>query len=149
VSATSSASQDVRLASGAFTKTPYGLEWATFPTSTGALEALNADALDLAVDIQATAPLFAQANAKTPWTRRNAPIRLIAAAEPPPGGLGIFVRTGSGIRSMADLKGRKVAYSRGSNSTGVPERRGRRARHRSAHHAQRSVNREGRGPRRR
>lgn len=116
VSATSSASQDVRLASGAFTKTPYGLEWATFPTSTGALEALNADALDLAVDIQATAPLFAQANAKTPWTRRNAPIRLIAAAEPPPGGLGIFVRTGSGIRSMADLKGRKVAYSRGSNS---------------------------------
>jgi sulfonate transport system substrate-binding protein len=116
-SPTSTASQDIRLASGAFERTPYTIEWASFPTSTGVLEALNAGALDLAVDIQSTAPLFAQANAGTPWTRKSAPFRLVAAALPPAeGGVGIYVRTDSGIDSVKDLRSRKVAYTKGSSA---------------------------------
>jgi sulfonate transport system substrate-binding protein len=116
-SPTSTASQDIRLASKAFERTPYRIEWAAFPTSTGVLEALNAGALDLAVDIQSTAPLFAQANAKTPWTRKTAPFRVIAAALPPvEGGVGIYVRTGTGIDSVKDLRGKKVVYSKGSSA---------------------------------
>ncbi|MBM3692271.1 MAG: hypothetical protein FJW77_03085 [Actinobacteria bacterium] len=116
-SPTSTATQDIRLASKAFERTPYRIEWAAFPTSTGVLEALNADALDLAVDIQSTAPLFAQANAKTPWTRKTAPFRAIAAALPPvEGGVGIYVQTGTGIDSVKDLRGKKVAYSKGSSA---------------------------------
>ncbi len=116
-SPTSTASQDIRLASKAFDRTPYRIEWAAFPTSTGVLEALNAGALDLAVDIQSTAPLFAQANARTPWTRATAPFRIIAAALPPAeGGVGIYVRTDSGIDTVKELRGRKVAYAKGSSA---------------------------------
>lgn len=116
-SPTSSASQDIRLASKAFEGTPYTIQWSTFTTSTAALEALNAGAVDLAVDIQSTTPLSAQASAKTPWTKKTAPFRLVAAALPPPaGGNGVYVRTDGSVSSVKDLKGKKVAYTRGSGA---------------------------------
>jgi sulfonate transport system substrate-binding protein len=109
--------QDIRIASGAFDHTPYQIKWATFPTGTGALEALNAGAIDMAIDLQAPSSIFAQAGAKEPWTRATAPFKIVGAALPPPaGGPVIGVRADAGIRKVADLKGKKVAYSKGTTS---------------------------------
>jgi sulfonate transport system substrate-binding protein len=112
-----SSSQDIRLASGAFDHTPYQIKWATFPTGLATLEALNAGALDMAIDVQAPGPILAQAGAKEPWTRTTAPFKIVRATVPPPGlGPEIGVHADSGIRKVADLEGKKVAYQKGTTA---------------------------------
>jgi len=112
-----SSTQDIRLASGAFDHTPYAIKWASFPSSTATLEALNAGAIDVTPDTQATAVIVAQAGAKTPWTRSSAPLKIVGASVPPTdAGVVIGVHTGSGIKKIADLKGKKVTYVPGGPS---------------------------------
>jgi len=109
--------QDIRLASGAFDKTPYAIKWAQFNGSTQSLEALNAGALDLIPDGMALNIVLAQAGAKTPWTRDTAPFTIISASEAPPSsGAMIAVHPDSHIKTVKDLKGKKVTYVRGGVS---------------------------------
>ena len=117
--------QDIRLASGAFEKTPYEIKWAVFNGSTQSLEALNAGAIDLIPDGMALNIILAQAGAKTPWTRETAPFTLISASEAPPeSGAAIAVRSDSGIKNVKDLNGKKVTYVRAAcRSSGGRSRR--------------------------
>ncbi len=106
---------DVRMASGAFDNTPYDIKWVPFPT--GSLEALNAGAIDLVVDTMALNVVLAQGGAKEPWTRATAPFTIIGASvAPPEAGAVIGVHPGSGIKTVKDLKGKKVTYVRGGVS---------------------------------
>jgi sulfonate transport system substrate-binding protein len=109
--------QDIWLASKAFDNTPYAIKWALLSSSTLRLEALSAGAVDVAADTMATSLMIAQSGAKTPWTRSTVPFTAVAASvAPPAAGAVIGVRPGSGIRKVADLKGKKVSYARGGVS---------------------------------
>ena len=109
--------QDVRLASGAFENTPYEIKWAVFSGSSAALEAMNAGAIDLTPETMALNVILQQAAAKTPWTRETAPFTIVTAGEAPPeSGAVIGVHPNSGIKSVKDLKGKKVTYVRGGVS---------------------------------
>lgn len=87
---------------------PLGIrpEWREFPGGPQLLEALNVKAIDFGVAGE-TPPIFAQ----------SAGVQLVYLAyEPPaPAGEAIVVHKDSPIRSVADLKGRKVALNKGSN----------------------------------
>jgi sulfonate transport system substrate-binding protein len=84
----------------------YKVSWAEFPAGPQLLEALNAGAIDFGSTGEAP-PIFAQ----------TAGDRLLYVGHEPPAPLGeaILVPKGSTIRTVADLKGRKVALNKGSN----------------------------------
>ena len=84
----------------------YRVTWAEFPAGPQLLEALNAGAIDFGSTGEAP-PIFAQA----------AGARLAYVAHEPPAPLGeaILVPKASPLRSVADLKGKKVALNKGSN----------------------------------
>jgi sulfonate transport system substrate-binding protein len=98
----------VMLASGALAGAPYQVEWSEFPAAQHLLEAIGAGAVD--VGLVGDAPfMFAY--------QSGSHIRAIGAqfvAVRPPGALALIVPQGSPVRSLADLKGRKVATTRGS-----------------------------------
>jgi sulfonate transport system substrate-binding protein len=84
----------------------YKVEWKEFPAGPPLLEALNAGAIDFGQTGE-TPPVFAQA-AGVPF--------VYAGYEPPaPKGEAILVPGDSSIKSIADLKGKKVALNKGSN----------------------------------
>ena len=84
----------------------YKVEWSEFPSGPPLLEALNAGAIDFGHAGEAP-PIFAQA-ASTQF--------LYVAHEPPaPKGEAILVPKNSPLKSVADLKGKKVALNKGSN----------------------------------
>ncbi|MBK1656648.1 ABC transporter substrate-binding protein [Paracraurococcus ruber] len=90
-------------ASGAGRDLPYRIEWSEFPAAAPLLEALNAGALDLGYQGDlAFLTVFAA----------GAPLRGIGVARPSPAGQGILVRDDR-IRSLADLRGRRIAGNRG------------------------------------
>ena len=97
--------QSVMKAAGVLDGLPYRLEWNQFAAAAPLLEALNADAVDLAFagDAPATFALAAGLQA-----RIISPIRTSGA------GTAILVGKDSPIRSVADLKGRTIAVNRGS-----------------------------------
>jgi len=84
----------------------YSVEWTEFPGGPQLLEALNAGAVDFGSTGE-TPPIFAQA--------ANAPLVYIAHEPPAPRGEAILVPKDSPIKSVADLKGKKVAFNKGSN----------------------------------
>lgn len=85
----------------------YKVAWSEFPAGPQLLEALNAGAIDLGSTGEAP-PIFAQAS--------NAARLSYVAHEPPaPRGEAILLPRNSGLKSVADLKGRKVALNKGSN----------------------------------
>ncbi len=89
-------------ASGIEQSLPYKIEWSEFGAASPLLEALNAGALDLGHQGDfAFATVFAA----------GAPIKAIGASRARPAGQAILVRDPA-IRSVADLKGRKVAGNR-------------------------------------
>ncbi len=111
------APQALRLQSKAFNGTPYTISWVEFPSGDQGLQALNAGATDLQLQMQTPNAVIAQANAKTPWTSADAPFSVIGAFRyASTTGIDIIVSGGSGINSVADLKGKKVAFSKGSSS---------------------------------
>ena len=84
----------------------YKVEWTEFPGGPQLLEALNAGAVDFGSTGE-TPPIFAQA--------ANAPLVYIAHEPPAPRGEAILVPKDSPIKSVAELKGKKVAFNKGSN----------------------------------
>lgn len=97
-------------ASGALEKrlAPQGVtvQWTEFPAGPQLLEALNGGSLDFGITGEAP-PVFAQA----------AGVRFVYVAvdRPAPQGEAILVAKDSPIRTIADLKGKRVAFNRGSN----------------------------------
>jgi sulfonate transport system substrate-binding protein len=83
------------------------IKWVEFPAGPQMLEALNVDSIDLGStgDIP---PLFAQA--------AGADLLYVGSEPPKPQAEVILVPTDSPIHSVADLKGHKVAFQKGSSS---------------------------------
>lgn len=108
--------QATRLASGAFDNLPFTLKWAEFSSGDDALAAMLADRVDIQ-EAQPTALVVLAAAAATPWTTESSPVKVVGALRyGTPEGIQIVVPEGSPIRTVADLRGKKVAYSRGSSS---------------------------------
>ncbi|MDB5617740.1 sulfonate ABC transporter substrate-binding protein [Tardiphaga sp.] len=84
----------------------FGVKWVEFPSGPPLLEAINVGALDFGNTGEAP-PIFAQA--------AGAPIRYVAYEPPAPKGEAILVPKDSPLKSVADLKGKKVALNKGSN----------------------------------
>jgi len=80
--------------------------WTEFPSGPPLLEALNVGAIDFGNTGEAP-PIFAQA--------AGAPIQYVAYEPPAPKGEAILVPKDSPLKSVADLKGKKVALNKGSN----------------------------------
>jgi sulfonate transport system substrate-binding protein len=92
-------------ASGQLKDVPYQIEWFNFPAAQPLGEALNAGAIDIGG--LGDAPLiFAYA--------AGARVRAVAATRSQPVDLAILVPAGSLIKSAADLKGKRIATTRGS-----------------------------------
>ncbi len=85
----------------------YKVTWAEFPFGPPLLEAINAGAIDFGHTGEAP-PVFAQA--------AGSAIVYVANEPPAPEGEALLVPKDSPIKSVAELKGKKVAYAKGSNS---------------------------------
>lgn len=96
------------LSSGVLQGAPYRVEWSEFPAAQNLLEAIGAGAVD--VGLAGDAPFqFAYQSGQ--------PIRAIGAlaVRPrPAGALAILVPHGSAIHAVTDLKGKRIATTRGS-----------------------------------
>lgn len=84
----------------------YSVVWTEFPAGPQLLEALNVGAIDFGNTGEAP-PIFAQA--------AGAPIRYVAYEPPAPKGEAILVPKDSPLKTVADLKGKKVGLNKGSN----------------------------------
>ena len=84
----------------------YSVSWTEFPSGPPLLEALNVGAIDLGIAGE-TPPIFAQA--------AGAPLVYLAYDPPAPSGEAILVPKDSPLKSVADLRGKKVALNKGSN----------------------------------
>ncbi len=82
------------------------VQWTEFPGGPQLLEALNVGAIDFGTTGEAP-PVFAQA--------AGADLLYVAHEPPAPLSEAILVRQDSPIRSVAELKGQKVALNKGSN----------------------------------
>ena len=98
-------------AAGTLDKTlaPLGftVAWSEFLSGPPLLEALNAGAIDFGITGE-TPPVFAQA-AGTPFV-------YVASDPPAPKGEGIVVQAGSTIKTLADLRGKHIVTTKGSNA---------------------------------
>lgn len=83
------------------------VEWSEFTSGPPLLEALGANALDFG-STGDVPPLFAQA--------AGGDLVYVAASKGSKNGSAILVKQSSPIQSLADLKGKKVAFKRGSSS---------------------------------
>ena len=84
----------------------YTVEWTEFPAGPQLLEGLNVGAVDFGTTGEAP-PIFAQA--------AGAPLVYVGYEPPAPKAEAILVPKDSPIRTVADLKGKKVALNKGSN----------------------------------
>jgi sulfonate transport system substrate-binding protein len=85
----------------------YEVKWTEFQFGPPLLEAINVGAIDFG-NTGETPPVFAQA--------AGAPIRYVAYEPPAQQGEAILVPKDSPLKSVADLKGKKVAVAKGSNA---------------------------------
>ncbi len=92
-------------ASGVLKDVPYKIEWKEFAAASPLLEALGAGAID--TGLVGDAPFTFAAAA-------NVPVKAIGAIRQSQEGLAIMVPRDSKIRSLDDLKGKKIATGRGS-----------------------------------
>jgi len=85
------------------------ISWNDFPAGPPLLEAMNAGSIDFG-QVGDTPPIFAQAaNAKIVYV----------AGQPITNGQGILVKLGSAIRTLADLKGKRIGFTKGSSAHNV------------------------------
>jgi sulfonate transport system substrate-binding protein len=84
----------------------YTVSWTEFPSGPPLLEALNVGSIDFGVAGEAP-PIFAQA--------AGAPLVYLANDPPAPRGEAILVPKESPLKSVADLRGKKVVLNKGSN----------------------------------
>jgi sulfonate transport system substrate-binding protein len=82
------------------------IKWTEFPAGPQLLEGLNVGALDFGT-VGESPPIFAQA--------AGAPLVYVGNEPPSPDSEAILVPKDSPIRSVADLKGKKIGLNRGSN----------------------------------
>ncbi|WP_216656403.1 ABC transporter substrate-binding protein [Nocardioides marmotae] len=87
--------------------TEYTIEWKEFTSGPPILEALNADAIHVGM-VGNTPPIFAAASGGT--------FKMVATASYTGKGDTILVPKGSTVKSVADLKGKKVAVAQGSSA---------------------------------
>jgi len=89
----------------------FGVEvkWIEFTSGPPMLEAMNVGSIDVG-QVGDTPPIFAQA--------AGAAI-VYVAGQPITNGQGILVKQGSDIRTLADLEGKRVAFTRGSSAHNV------------------------------
>jgi sulfonate transport system substrate-binding protein len=97
--------QAVMEAAGVLKDVPYKIEWKEFAAAAPLLEALGAAAID--VGLVGDAPFTFAAAA-------NVPAKAIAAIRQSRDGLSILVPENSPIKSLDDLRGKKIATGRGS-----------------------------------
>ncbi len=86
----------------------YSVSWSEFPSGLPLLEALNVGAVDLSGDVADTVPVFAQA--------AGAKLTYVATEAPSPSAQALLVKADSPIKSVADLKGKKVAVTKAAGS---------------------------------
>jgi sulfonate transport system substrate-binding protein len=85
------------------------ITWVDFAAGPPLLEAMNAGSIDFG-QVGDTPPIFAQA----------ASARVVyVAGQPITNGQGILVKPGSPIRSLADLKGKRIGFTKGSSAHNV------------------------------
>jgi sulfonate transport system substrate-binding protein len=82
------------------------VKWTEFPAGPVLLEGLNVGSIDFGTVGEAP-PIFAQA--------AGADLVYVANQPPAPGGEAIIVPKDSGLKNVAELKGKKVALNKGSN----------------------------------
>jgi len=89
---------------------PLGVQvsWHEFTSGLPLLEAINTNNIDFGADVADTVPLFAQA--------AGAKLAYIAEEAASPSAQAILVGAESPIRTLADLKGKKVAVTKGAGS---------------------------------
>jgi sulfonate transport system substrate-binding protein len=80
------------------------VSWHEFPNGQPLLEALNVGNIDLSADVADTVPVFAQA--------AGADLAYFAQEAPSPSAQAIIVRNDSQIKTLADLKGKKIAVTK-------------------------------------
>ena len=85
-----------------------GLSWHEFTSGLSIMEALNAGQIDVSADVADTVPIFAQA--------AGARITYIAQEAPSPDAQAILVPESSPAKTVADLRGRRVAVTKGAGS---------------------------------
>lgn len=85
------------------------ISWIDFPAGPPMLEAMNAGSVDFG-QVGDTPPIFAQAaGAKIVYV----------AGQPITNGQGILVKPDSAIRTLADLKGKRIGFTKGSSAHNV------------------------------
>jgi sulfonate transport system substrate-binding protein len=84
------------------------LSWHEFTSGLPLLEALNLDNLDISADVADTVPVFAQA--------AGAELTFIAQEAPSPAAQAIVVREDSPLKTVADLKGKKVGFAKAAGA---------------------------------
>jgi len=82
------------------------LKWIEFSAGPVQLEALSVGSIDFG-DVGEAPPIFSQA--------AGSPLVYVAATVPRPAVEAVLIPAGSGIRTVADLKGKKIALNKGSN----------------------------------
>jgi sulfonate transport system substrate-binding protein len=80
------------------------VQWSEFTSGLPLLEALNVGGIDLTADVADTVPVFAQA--------AGAKLVYVAQEAPSPTAQAIVVPANSPIKSVADLKGKKVGFAK-------------------------------------
>jgi sulfonate transport system substrate-binding protein len=89
---------------------PLGVKitWHEFSSGLPLLEALNVGGVDLSADVADTVPVFAQA--------AGAQLTYFAQESPSPSAQAIVVRSDSPYKTVADLKGKKIAVTKAAGS---------------------------------
>lgn len=89
---------------------PLGIKvtWHEFSSGLPLLEAINIGSIDFGADVADTVPVFAQA--------AGARLAYVAEEAASPSAQAILVPTASPIRSLTDLKGKKIAVTKGAGS---------------------------------
>ena len=84
------------------------VQWAEFTSGTPLLEAINLGSIDVSADVADTVPIFAQA--------AGANLTYIALEGPSPEAQAIVVPKNSSIGQISDLRGKRIAATRGAGA---------------------------------
>jgi sulfonate transport system substrate-binding protein len=99
--------QPLLQAAGLLDNLPYKIQWSSFTAGPPLLEAVNAHAIDVG-SVGDAPPIFAAA--------ANSDITIVSATKQTPKGAAILVPENSTLKTVADLKGKKVAVTQGSSA---------------------------------
>jgi len=89
---------------------PLGVKpsWHEFTSGLPLLEALNLDNLDFSADVADTVPVFAQA--------AGAQLTFVAQEAPSPTAQAVLVKADSPLKTVADLKGKKIGFAKAAGA---------------------------------